>query len=285
MTKAQKLKELLLSGKAPLAIGVYDGISARIAQNVGFEVALMSGYGASGSVLGMPDYGMLTMTEMCNVLHNITNVIDIPLIADGDTGYGNPLNVRRTVIEYEKAGAAAIQLEDQIFPKRCGHMDGKEVIPMVEHCKKIEIAVATRKDMLILARTDSANTHDTDEAIKRCNAYHEAGADFVLIDAVPAQDLKKVRENIKAPMMINQVEGGKTAIMPHETLRDLGFNLICYPVTALFVNVFNTQKALSELLETGSSLSLSNTMATFKEYTSLVGLPQLQELEKRYVVK
>lgn len=285
MTKAQKLKELLYSGTAPLAIGIYDGISARIAQDAGFEVALMSGYGVAGSVLGMPDYGMCTMTEMATMVRNINHVIDIPLVADGDTGYGNPLNVRRTVIEYEDAGAAAIQLEDQVFPKRCGHMDGKEVIPMLEHCRKIEMAAATRKDMLILARTDSANTHDTDEAIKRCNAYYEAGADFVLIDAAPYQDLEKIRAEVKAPMMINQVEGGKTKIVDRAELRELGFNLICYPTIALFANVYHTSKVLKELAECGTSKDMAAELATFKGYTSLVGLPMLQELEKKYVIK
>ena len=234
--------------------------------------------------LGMPDYGMLTMSEMCTMLHNICRITDIPIVADGDTGYGNPLNVRRTVLEYEQAGAAAIQLEDQVFPKRCGHMDGKEVIPMLEHCRKIEMAAATRKDMLILARTDAANTHDTDEAIKRCNAYHEAGADFVLIDAAPAQDLKRIRESVKAPMMINQVEGGKTTIYPREYLRDLGFNLICYPTAALFANVFHTQEILRELARAGTSKGLEDQLATFKGWTTLAGLPQLQELEKKYVL-
>jgi len=283
MTKAQKLKELLASGTAPLAIGIYDGISARIAQEAGFEVALMSGYGVSASVLGMPDYGMLTMTEMCTMVRNLTKIIDMPLVADGDTGYGNPLNVRRTVMEYEEAGAAAIQLEDQVFPKRCGHMDGKEVIPMAEHCRKIEMAAATRKDMLILARTDAANTHDTDEAIKRCNAYHEAGADFVLIDAAPFQDLEKIRSSIKAPMMINQVEGGKTTIVAREYLRALGFNLICYPTLALFANVYHTRKILTELASSGTSKGLEEQIATFQSWTTLAGLPRLQELEKQYV--
>ncbi len=284
MTKPQKLRELLNSGEAPIAIGVYDGISARIAQDVGFQVVLMSGYGAAASVLGQPDYGMLTMTEMCSVVRNLNNILDIPMVADGDTGYGNPLNVRRTVMEYEAAGAAAIQLEDQVFPKRCGHMDGKEVIPMEEHCRKIEMAAATRREMLILARTDSANTHDTDEAIKRCNAYAEAGADFVLIDAAPARDLERIRRSIKAPMMVNQVEGGKTTIFPREYLRDLGFNLICYPTLALFANVFHTRQVLSELARTGTSRGLEEQICTFRGWTTLAGLPQLQELEKKYVL-
>ena len=285
MTKAQKLKELLASGTAPLAVGVYDGISTRIAEEAGFEVCLMSGYGVSASVLGQPDYGMLTMTEMVTMVRNLNNITNMPMIADGDTGYGNPLNVRRTVIEYEAAGAAAIQLEDQVFPKRCGHMDGKEVIPMEEHCRKIEMAAATRKEMLILARTDSANTHDVDEAIKRCNAYAEAGADFVLIDAAPAAELERIRKSIKAPMMINQVEGGKTTIYPREYLRNLGFNVICYPTLALFANVYHTKEILKTLVESGTSAGLEDQISTFKGWTTLAGLPKLQELEKKYVIK
>ena len=137
MSKAKKLKDLLLRKEIAIAIGCYDGISARLVQEIGFEVALLSGYGVSGTVLGAPDYGMITMTEMVTQARNVANILDIPLIGDGDTGYGNPLNVRRTVQEYELAGVAAIQLEDQVFPKRCGHMDGKEVIPTLEHCRKL----------------------------------------------------------------------------------------------------------------------------------------------------
>lgn len=285
MTKPQQLKDLLTSGEAPIAIGVYDGISARIAQDAGFKVALMSGYGAAGSILGMPDYGLMTMTEMCSVVRNINRIIDIPLIADGDTGYGNPLNVRRTVIEYEEAGAAAIQLEDQIFPKRCGHMDGKIVIPMLEHCRKIEMAATTRKDMLILARSDASASYGIDEAIKRVNAYHEAGADFVLIDAPGGDELKRIAESIKAPIMVNMVEGGKTPILTKKELKNLGFSLICYPTVALFAAVYHMKEVLGDLMREGTSKNISAKLETFKDYTSLVGLPMLQELEKKYVTR
>lgn len=243
----------------------------------------MSGYGAAGSILGLPDYGLMTMTEMCSVVRNINRIIDIPLIADGDTGYGNPLNVRRTVIEYEEAGVAAIQLEDQIFPKRCGHMDRKQVIPMLEHCRKIEMAATTRKEMLILARSDASASYGIDEAIKRVNAYHEAGADFVLIDAPGGDELKRIAKGIKAPIMVNMVEGGKTTIMTREELRDMGFSLICYPTVALFANVFHTREILGELAQTGTSKGMNDRIEAFKEYTALVGLPYLEELEKKYV--
>lgn len=208
ISKAQKLKELLCSGQAPIAIGCYDCISARLTQEAGFDVILMSGYGVAGSVLGLPDYGLLTMTEMVTMAKNMSNVVNIPVLGDGDTGYGNPLNVRRTVMEYEAAGVAAIQLEDQIFPKRCGHMDGKEVIPTIEYCRKIEMAVNTRKEILILARSDARATHGVEEAIKRVNEYAKAGADFVLIDVpISVEELKKIGDGIEIPIMVNMIEG------------------------------------------------------------------------------
>ncbi len=285
MNKAQRLKELLYSGKAPIAIGIYDGISARIAQECGFEVALMSGYGVSASQLGMPDYGLLTMSEMVQSVRNICKITDIPVIADGDTGYGNPLNVRRTVEEYENAGAAAIQLEDQLFPKRCGHMQGKEVIPTLEHCRKIEMAVETRKDMLILARSDAKQPYGIDEAIHRVNEYAKAGADFVLIDAPDYEDLPKIVEQVEAPLMVNMVEGGKTTITTLEDLRSMGFSLVCYPTIALFSNIYHTKKNLMHLVKTGTSMDILDEMAKFKEWTDLAGMPQLQAMEQRYGIK
>lgn len=285
-SKAQVLKELLRrKDNIPFAIGCYDGITARLVQEAGFEVALMSGYGVAGSVLGGPDYGMITMTEMCEMARNINHVIDIPLIADGDTGYGNTLNVRRTVIAYEEAGSAAIQLEDQVFPKRCGHMDGKEVIPVLEHCRKIEMAVATRKEMLILARSDACNTHGVEEAIRRINEYAKAGADFVLIDAPPSlDDLKRIGQEAQAPCMVNMVEGGKTDILPKEELQRLGFSLICYPTFVLFSSVFHLKRALARLRAEGTSKGMADQLESFKDYTALVGLPQLQQLEQQYKI-
>ena len=284
MSKAKKLKELLHSGEVPIAIGCYDCISARLAQQVGFEVVLMSGYGVAGAVLGLPDYGLLTMTEMATMAKNMSNAVDVPVIGDGDTGYGNPLNVRRTVIEYEAAGVAAIQLEDQIFPKRCGHMDGKEVISTIEHCRKIEIAVNTRKEMLILARSDAKATHGIDEAIERVNEYAKAGADFVLIDApVSVEELKKIGDSIKVPIMVNMIKGGKTPLLTKEELKKLGFSLICYPTVALFAAVHHIREILQILIKEGSTKNVLNEIDSFKEYTSLVRLPELQELEKKYV--
>ena len=287
MSKAKQLKDILLRKEVAIAVGCYDGVSARLVQETGFEVALLSGYGVSGSLLGAPDYGMLTMPEMANQAKNVAKVLDIPLIADGDTGYGNPLNVKRTVEEYELAGAAAIQLEDQIFPKRCGHMDGREVIPMLEHCHKIEMAVNTRKEMLVLARSDAGEAHGIDEAIKRVNEYAKAGADFVLIDAPNSiEQLKRITDKVRdVPIMVNMVEGGKTPILTKEELQNLGFSLICYPTVALFAYVKAVKEILLELNKGGTSKDFPHKLETFKDYTTLVGLPQLQVLEKEYAIK
>jgi 2-methylisocitrate lyase-like PEP mutase family enzyme len=287
MSKALELKKLLLQNDdLPIAVGSYDCVSARLIQEAGFDVTLMSGYGVAGSLVGYPDYGIITMTEMVNMVRNMANRVDIPVLADGDTGYGNPLNVMRTVIEYEQAGAAAIQLEDQIFPKRCGHMDGKEVISMLEHCRKIEMAANTRKEMLILARSDARATHGIDEAIKRVNEYMKAGADFVVIDAPGSiEELKKMGEQIRGPIMVNMVEGGKTPILTKQELKDMGYSLICYPTVALFAAVKALEEVLARLKEEGTSKFFTEKLETFSKYTSLVGLPALQELEKQYVLR
>lgn len=285
MTQAQKMKELLTRKEVAMCVGAYDGYTARLVQEAGFESILMTGYGVSGSVLGMPDYGMMTMTEMCTRCKDMVNVVDIPILADGDTGYGNPLNVRRTVMEYERAGAAAIQLEDQIFPKRCGHMDGKEVIPTLEHCRKIEMAVETRKEMLVLARSDARAPYGIDEAIRRVNEYAKAGADFVIIDAPgDVDELKKIADGIKVPIMVNQVEGGKTPILPKKTLEEMGFSLICYPTFVLFAAVKCLREMLADLQAKGDSNGVKDRLETFKSYTELVGLPELQRLEQKYVL-
>ena len=251
MSNVQKLKDIIAQPEIIIAGGVYDGLSAMLVQEAGFRCAYMTGFGAAASILGAPDYGLLTMTEMANHAKNLSNCLSIPMIADADTGYGNPLNVRRTVMEYERAGAAAIQLEDQVFPKRCGHMEGKVVIPMSEHCKKIEMAANTRKEALIIARTDARATHGLDEAIKRAKAYVEAGADIIFVDAPQSkEELNVIAKSIKAPLMVNMTEGGKTPILKGEELQEIGFKIAIYPC----ITVFAAAKAMKEVLadsETG----------------------------------
>jgi carboxyvinyl-carboxyphosphonate phosphorylmutase len=284
MTNAQKLKELLAGPEIIIAGGVYDGLSAKLVQEAGFRCAYMTGYGTAASVLGAPDYGLLTMTEMVNQAKNLSGALSIPMIADADTGYGNPLNVRRTVMEYENAGAAAIQLEDQVFPKRCGHMEGKAVIPMAEHCKKIEIAADTRKEALIIARTDSRAPLGLDEAIKRANAYVEAGADIIFIDAPQSKDeLKIIAQKVKAPLLVNMTEGGKTPILKGEELQEIGFKIAIYPCITVFAAAKAMKEVLADLKRDGTSANILHKLDNFHDFNRSVGLPFYGDLEKKYV--
>lgn len=288
MSKATILKDLLYGDTLEIAVGCHDGFTAELIQEAGFKAALMSGAGLAGSLWGIPDYGLLTLTEMADAARRICSCIDIPVIGDGDNGYGNPLNVRRTVMEYENAGCAAIQLEDQVTPKKCGHMEGKEVIPMLEHCRKIEMARDTRKEMLILARTDARATHGIDEAIKRVNEYGRAGADFVIIDApVGVEELKKIFNEVELPIMLNQVEGGKTVVLPRDELKAMGMRgIICYPAVAPLTIIKSMRETLSMLYNDGSTLAFSaEKMAVAQDHFNLCGLPFFKALEEKYVTR
>ena len=283
MTKAQMLKSLLAEPGAIIAPGCYDGLSARLVHANGFKAAYMTGFGSSASILGKPDYGLLTMTEMVNHGRNLANSIDIPLIADADTGYGNPINVVRTVEEYETAGVAAIHIEDQVFPKRCGHMDGKTVIPMAEHVAKIRAAVDARKDMLIIARTDARAPLGLDEAIRRANAYHNAGADIIFVDAPQSmEELKIIPKEVKAPLLINMTEGGKTPIVPVSELEEMGYKIVIYPCLTVFAAHKSMNFVLEALKKEGSTDSVSSLLEDFGPYNQSLGLDDLQSLEKKY---
>lgn len=284
MSNAKKLKDLIAQPEIIIAGGVYDGLSAKLVQEAGFRCAYMTGFGTAASILGAPDYGLLTMAEMVNHARNLSNCLSIPMIADADTGYGNPLNVRRTVMEYENAGAAAIQLEDQVFPKRCGHMEGKVVIPMKEHCKKIEMAANTRKEALIIARTDSRATHGLDEAVRRANAYIEAGADIIFIDAPQSKDeLKIIAQNVKVPLLVNMTEGGKTPILKGEELQEIGFKIAIYPCITVFAAAKAMKEVLADLKREGTSANILDKLDNFHDFNNSVGLPFYSELEKKYI--
>ncbi|PKM89585.1 MAG: carboxyvinyl-carboxyphosphonate phosphorylmutase [Firmicutes bacterium HGW-Firmicutes-12] len=284
MSNVQKLKALIAQPEIIIAGGVYDGLSAMLVQEAGLSCAYMTGFGTAASILGAPDYGLLTMTEMVNHTKNLSNCLSIPMIADADTGYGNPLNVRRTVMEYEGAGAAAIQLEDQAFPKRCGHMEGKVVIPMLEHCKKIEMAAKTRKEALIIARTDARAPLGLDEAIKRAKAYVEAGADIIFVDAPQSTDeLKTIAQNIKAPLMVNMTEGGKTPILTGEQLQEIGFKIAIYPCITVFAAAKAMKEVLADLKREGTSVNILDKLDNFHDFNKSVGLPFYHSLESKYV--
>jgi 2,3-dimethylmalate lyase len=275
MNKTTHLKQLLSAKKLLVAPGAYDALSAKIIEQVGFEAVYMTGYGTSASVLGEPDVGLLNMSEMLKRAGDIANAVDVPVLADGDTGFGNPLNVRRTVREYERAGVCGIQLEDQVAPKKCGHMLGREVIPMEEMVQKI-----------IVARTDARTNHGLDEALRRGKAYEAAGADVIFIESPEDVDeLKTVSAAFpNTPTLANMVEGGRTPVLSLDELEQLGFGIAIFPIGPLYAAATAVKLYLEELKTKRSSASKVRDMITFAEFNQLIGLPQYQELEKRYNV-
>lgn len=282
---AQVLKERLQKPGIIIAPGAYDCLSARLVEQCGFEAAFMTGYGASASILGEPDYGLMTMNEMANVCANMNAFLNIPLIGDIDTGYGNPLNVYRTVKEFERAGMAAVHLEDQVFPKRCGHMENKAVIPMEEHVEKIRAAVEARDEMLIIARTDSRATDGIDEALRRLEAYRDAGADIIYADALRSVDEMKMVCSIPGVYKFgNQVENGKSPTLTFQELEDIGYNIVIYPVGTCFIAASAMKKMLTQLKTDQTNANIIKEMDPniFSEFTSIVGLPELQAREAKF---
>lgn len=282
---ARALRERLKNPEIIMAPGCYDCLSARLIEQAGFEAAFMTGFGASGSILGQPDYGLMTMNEMVSVCANMNAILHIPLIGDIDTGYGNPLNVYRTVREFERAGMAAVHLEDQVFPKRCGHMEKKAVIPMEEHVEKIRAAVEARDDMMIIARTDCRATHNMDEVIRRLEAYRDAGADIIYADALRSpEEMKAVGSIPGVYKFANQVEFGKTPVMSADEIQALGFSIVIYPVGTIFTAA-RAMKNMLELLKKNRKTTEDRAlMTTFEEYNKIVGMERLTEMEAGYKV-
>jgi methylisocitrate lyase len=265
---------------------VYDALTARIAEQAGFPAILMGGYSVSAVRLGKPDVGYLTMTEMAAQVKIIAEAVSVPLIADGDTGYGNPLNVMRTLEEYQRAGAAGIILEDQKFPKRCGHMEGKQVIPMEEHLQKLAAAIEARgdRDTLIIARTDSLTPLGLPEAIRRGKAYRDAGVDAVFVEAPQTVDeLRAIREAIPdVPLVANIIEGGKTPVLSAGELKEMGYEICFCSLTAVLVSAKAIMNAMIHLRREGSSAGLADQMFSFAEFNELIGLKEYSSLEKRF---
>lgn len=282
----QSLKSLLQDGKCHLTPGVYDALLAKICEQIGFKVLVMGGYGVAASILGEPDVGYLSMTEMATRLGHICDVVDVPVIADGDTGYGNPLSVQRTVREFEKAGAAAIFLEDQEWPKRCGHMAGKRVISMEEHVQKIRAAVDARQnpEFLIMSRTDARAVNGLDDAIERSLAYKEAGADIIFVEAPQSVDeLKEISARLKGvPLVANMIEHGRTPILNPEELAELGYSIAFWPCTAPYLVAKAAFTVFGELYEKGTTEGVMDHLIPFPEFNTLVGLDYYRELERRY---
>src|SRR6266480_3603477 len=280
---------LCASPELVVAPGAYDGLSARLIAQAGFSLIYMTGFGAAASVLGQPDVGLLTMSEMVGRAAALTAVIgDLPLIADADTGYGNPINVRRTIREYEHAGVAGLHIEDQVWPKKCGHMEGKQVIPMDEMVQKIRAAVDARQDpeFVIIARTDANAVNGLENALLRGQAYHEAGADVIFIEAPRSMaELQAIKQKFPdVPLLYNWAESGKTPLLSLNEIHALGFKLVIFPVSMLFAATHGMLELL-ELLKRGETPSAyAEHMVTFSQFTQNIGLPEIQELERHYGV-
>jgi len=286
--RTMRLKQLLSDKQLLVAPGAYDVLSARIIEMAGFQAVYMTGYGTSASTLGQPDVGLVTMSEMAERARNIANAVNVPVIADGDTGFGNPLNVARTVQVYEQAGAAAIQLEDQVFPKRCGHMLGRRVIPKVEMIQKIKAATDARQDQdfVIIARTDARTSFGLEEALERGKAYEEAGADVLFIESPESVDeLRRINETFpNTPTLANMIEGGRTPFLPTSELEALGFAIALYPTGPLYAAAKAVKGYMDELKTNGTTAGKVQDMITFEEFNTLIGLPQYNRLEERYAV-
>ncbi len=272
-------------GHVFLAAGVHDALSARIAERAGFQSVVLSGYGVAASLLGEPDVGLLTQTEILDAARRVCRAVDIPVIVDGDTGYGGPLNVIRMVEELVSMGARGIILEDQTWPKRCGHMRGKSVIPMEEHCQKIRAAKAAKGEhpFLITARTDARGPLGLDEAIARGNRYKAAGADFIFIEAPESrEELERIAREVDAPLVLNNIEGGQTPILPLDDVCELGFISVGFVLTGLFSAAKAMEKAYAHLLACGDSKGMQEHMMDFDEFTAVVGLEEKYETDERY---
>ena len=282
----KSIRKLLQNKSKPLVIpGVYDAIGAKIVEKVGFEAMFQTGYGTSATLLGMPDYGFIGSTETVDNARRICHAVSVPVIVDADTGYGNALTVDKLVRELETAGASGIFLEDQKWPKRCGHMKGKEVIPKDEYAEKLQAALDARsdKDFIIVARTDARATEGLDKAIERGLFYKKIGADAIFIEAPKTiQEMQKIGNSINAPLVANMIEGGATPISSKSKLHSMGFKIILYPLSVLFSNTFATFQTLKELKRFGITKKSKKKMVNFDQFNEIVELSKYTKLEKRY---
>jgi 2-methylisocitrate lyase-like PEP mutase family enzyme len=266
---AERLREMLAAPGGVQLPGCYDVLSAMILERAGFQAVFMSGYGVAASFLGNPDIGLTSLVETALVTKNVTSSIRVPLVVDADNGYGNEDNVVRTVYELEHAGAAAMILEDQVFPKRCGHAAGKAVLPLEVYMRKLECALEARQTpMVVVARTDALSI---DEGIRRAKTFHAAGADVMLIDGLPSVDaLKRVGDEVPGHKVINLIHGGKTQLLPSDELHALGFKIVLYSTPALYTAMATMMREMRVLRETRDLASIAENSFTFREFQHFI---------------
>ena len=286
MSSRQTLRQLLKRDKLLVAPGCFDGLSARLVEEAGFEAAYLSG-GAVARSMGIPDIGLVTLSESIDRAAQVVATVKIPIIADADTGYGNAVNLVRTVREFERAGVAAIHIEDQITPKRCGHLDGKEVIPLAEMEKKLQAALATRTDpdFCIIARTDARGVNGFDDAIKRGRAFAKLGVDAIFVEAPQSEDeLAEIPRRIpNVPILVNVFKGGKTPMLPMQRLQEMGYRIAIYPSETQRAAIHAMRRALETLKREGTTESIDDSLTTFKERDQVVGLDDWQKIEREYL--
>ena len=285
-TQLRKLLEKGRKGKILVAPGAHDALSARLVEAAGFPAVYLTGYGAAASLLGQPDVGLLTLSEMAYQARRFAEAVNIPVIADGDTGFGNVVNVQRAVREYEAAGVAAIQLEDQVAPKKCGHMLGREVVPAEEMVGKIQAAVAARrdKDFVILARTDARTNHGIEEAIRRGKLYEKAGADVLFIESPESEkEMKMITGSFQVPVLANMLEKGRTPLKSVSELQQIGYDLVIFCVASTYISAKAVMDYLQELKKTGTTEHLiESKMLPFPDFNRFIGLDEIRAIEEKY---
>ena len=288
MSKSHQLRQILEQPEILVLPGIYDCLGAKIAEQIGFPVIFTSGFGISASTLGLPDYGYLTATETLYTVGRIAQSVNIPLVADLDTGYGNPLNVIRTVTDAVQAGVAGIILEDQEWPKKCGHFEGKRVISEIEQLEKLKAAVQAREDsgLVIIARTDARAPLGLEAAIQRGHAYFAAGADIIFIEAPQSlEDLQTIAAEFDGiPLFANMIEGGKTPCLSSQQLQELGFKIVVYPLSGLFAATKAMINCLQKLKEQGSTNGFAD-LVSFQEFEEIIEVSKYRQLEKKFSIK
>jgi len=285
MKKTTLFRKLMLDKEIFVIPGCHDALSAKIVELVGFKAVTMGGYAASAASLAKPDVSLLTLPEYANIARNIVQAVDLPLFVDGDTGHGNVTNVGRTVRVFENAGVAALFIEDQVFPKRCGHMEGKQIIPTAEMVAKVKAAVDARvdEDLVIMARTDAIAVYGIDDAIERANLYREAGADLIFVEAPRSvEEMRRINTNVDAPTLAIQLEGGKTPLLTTKDLQEIGFSVVVYPNATVYATAWALKGLWETLKKEGTTRSFTDRMIGFDDFNTLVGLDKIRELESFY---
>jgi methylisocitrate lyase len=289
MRLSTRLRQMLDEPEIIVLPGAYDALTARLAERAGFNACFTTGFGFAATVLGVPDYGLLTMSETMDRVRHVVQALSVPLVADMDTGYGNALNVVRTVRECVALGVAGIILEDQEWPKKCGHFEGKRVIAAEEQAAKLRAAVEARgdDDLVIIGRTDARQPLGLEEAIRRGKMYREAGADIVFVEAPRSvEELQEVARAIPdAPLFANMIEGGKTPLLSSAELQELGYKMVVYPLSALFSAAKAVEETYRTLFDEKSTASRQEAMVSLGQFEEMIDVPAWQEIERKYVVE